>query len=412
MKKRVIISVIIVAVLLVLFMPISIETLADGGSKVYGALTYKVIVWHNQMIQTDEEASLTGETANSKKSVFWFPDNFKSIDELRKIELNKQYYDSIDYWNPDSKALSSIIAFVDSVTDKKSKNFLPEEKRIAVFDMDGTLYGELFPTYFDECLLLHRLLHDESYEASEEDVAWAKEAEKALLSGQPEPDSPRSGSQMAAEAFKGFTVEEYRAYVREFMKTPVTGFDNMTYGEGFYLPMISLVKYLSVHGFTVFISSGSERSLARELISRELGEWIPPYRVIGSTFSLEATGQEGKEGRKYTYSSEDEVVLEGNLTSKNQKMNKVISILDEIGLSPVLVFGNSSGDLSMAEYAVQHGGKAYMLLCDDVERDYGNAEVAAAFAEECRALGFETVSMRDEFETIYKKDAVKTKLGG
>lgn len=38
--------------------------------------------------------------------------------------------------------------------------------------------------------------------------------------------------------------------------------------------------------------------------------------------------------------------------------------------------------------------------------------VAAAFAEECRALGFETVSMRDEFETIYKKDAVKTKLGG
>ena len=78
------------------------------------------------------------------------------------------------------------------------------------------------------------------------------------------------------------------------------------------------------------------------------------------------------------------------------------------GVAPLLVFGNSSGDLSMAQYALQHGGRAYMLLCDDTERDYGNPETAASFAETCRALGFETISMRDEFETIYKTDAVKT----
>ena len=324
----------------------------------------------------------------------------------------KQHDDSIACWNADSPAMASVISFVASVTDENAKEFIPEDKRIAVFDMDGTLYGELFPTYFDESLLLHRLLHDESYQASEEDLAWAKKAEEALLAGQPEPDSPRSGAQMAAEAFRGFTVEEYRAYVREFMKTPVAGFENMTYAEGFYLPMIELVKYLAEHGFTVFISSGSERSLARELIEDTLGEWIPPYHVIGSTFSLEASGQGDKEGRKYTYTPEDTVLLEGSLVSKNQKMNKVVTIIDEIGISPILVFGNSSGDLSMAEYAVQHGGKAYMLLCDDTVRDYGNPETAEAFAEECRRLGFETVSMRDEFETIYKKDAVKTKLGG
>ena len=90
--------------------------------------------------------------------------------------------------------MSSVISFVASVTDENSKDYVPEDKRIAVFDMDGTLYGELFPTYFDESLLLHRLLHDESYQASEEDLSWARDAEKALLSGQPEPDSPRSGA--------------------------------------------------------------------------------------------------------------------------------------------------------------------------------------------------------------------------
>ncbi len=43
-----------------------------------------------------------------------------------------------------------------------------------------------------------------------------------------------------------------------------------------------------------------------------------------------------------------------------------------------------------------------MLLCDDTERDYGDADEAASFAESCEEFGFGTVSMRDEFETIYE----------
>lgn len=316
--------------------------------------------------------------------------------------------ETIPYWRADSPMMASIVSYVSAVTDEKNESYVPPEERIAVFDMDGTLYGERFPTYFDECLLLHRLLHDESFTASPEDKEWAQSAEYALLCGEPEPDSPRSSAQMAAEVFQGFTVEEYRAYVRSFMTEPVWGFEDMTYEEGFYLPMVALVRYLSENGFTVFISSGSERTLARELIADTLGEWIPPYRVIGSTFSLEASGQDEQEGRKYTYAPDDEVLLEGNLIQKNQRMNKVVTIVDEIGIAPLLVFGNSSGDISMAEYAVQNGGRAYMLLCDDTERDYGDLETAASFAETCRELGFETISMRDEFETIYKTDAVKT----
>ena len=322
-----------------------------------------------------------------------------------------QKTEKIPYWTEDSPTMASVISFVEETTDAKSPAYVPPEKRIAVFDMDGTLYGELFPTYFDECLLLHRLLHDESYQASPEDRAWARSAESALLAGEPEPDSPRSGAQMAAEAFRGFTLEAYREYIRAFMEEPVAGFSGMSYGEGFYLPMTALVQYLAEHGFTVFISSGSERTLARELIAEELGEWIPPHQVIGSTFSLIASGQGEKEGRKYTYAPDDQVLLEGNLTQKNQQMNKVITIVDEIGEVPLLVFGNSTGDVAMAQYAVQHGGRAYMLLCDDTERDYGNLETAASFAETCRELGFETVSMHDEFQTIYKESAEKTSFG-
>ncbi len=51
-----------------------------------------------------------------------------------------------------------------------------------------------------------------------------------------------------------------------------------------------------------------------------------------------------------------------------------------------------------------------MLLCDDTLWDYGDPETAASFAETCRSPGFETISMLDTFETIYKTDAEKTSL--
>ena len=85
-------------------------------------------------------------------------------------------------------------------------------------------------------------------------------------------------------------------------------------------------------------------------------------------------------------------------------MNKISSIINEIGTAPILAFGNSSGDYAMGQYCVQNGGKAYMLLCDDTERDYGNEAAAAECAEDCASFGFETVSMRDEFETIYGEE--------
>ena len=311
---------------------------------------------------------------------------------------------SLPYWAEGSPALASVMQFVREATDPDSDAYIPPSKRIVVFDFDGTLYGERFPTYFDTCLFMYRALHDVDSTAAEDIRAYAEELEMALLNGDPEPDSPRSTAQMTAECFAGMPLDEYRAYVRAFMDQPVYGFEGMTYGEGFYLPMIELVQYLCENDFTGFISSGSERVMVRELIDGTLDRWIPPYRVIGSTFSLNATNQGEKEGRSYTWSQEDEVLLEGNLVVKNQKANKVFSIVDEIGVPPILVFGNSSGDFAMAEYCIQHGGKAWMLLCDDVERDYGDPEAAASFAEDCLGRGIGTISMRDEFETIYGED--------
>ena len=314
----------------------------------------------------------------------------------------------IPFWSEDSPTMQQILSLVSSMTEETSDAYLPEEDRIAVFDFDGTLFGERFPTYFDNCLFLHRVLDDETFQAPEEIKEYAQALRTALENGTEEPESPRSTAQMAAECFAGMTVEEYRAYVRAFMAIPAWGFENMTYGQGYFKPMTALVEYLAGRGFKIFVSSGSERAMVRELMSGTLDKWIPSERVIGSTFSLTATGQGDTSGRSYSFAPDDEVLMEGNLVTKNQKANKVFSIVDEIGKAPVLVFGNSSGDLSMAEYCLQHGGSAFMLLCDDLERDYGDLKTADKFKKTCQESGFHTVSMKEEFASIYGDEVKKT----
>lgn len=308
---------------------------------------------------------------------------------------------SLEYWTEDSPAMKSIMAYVSEVTDEKSDKFVPAEKRIAVFDSDGTLYGELFPTYVDQCLMIHRLVHDDTYKGADEDVAYCKALEQYLLNGGEKPKSPRSSGDIIADAFKGFTVEEYRDYIRNFMSEPVAGFENMTYADGYYKPMVSLVKYLTDNGFKVYINSGAEVNMLRELSKDVLGEYIPSYQVIGTRFGFKAENQEDTKARDYTPAADEKIVFDGTVRFKNLKLNKVVSIINDLGISPLLAFGNSSGDLAMGQYVMQHGGKAYMLLCDDLERDHGNLDTAASFKEDCDKLGMETVSMKNEFATIY-----------
>ncbi len=61
----------------------------------------------------------------------------------------------------------------------------------------------------------------------------------------------------------------------------------------------------------------------------------------------------------------------------------------------------------MAQYALsndKYETRAYMLLCDDTDRDYGNPEKAASFKEKCDKAGYITVSMKDDFATIFGED--------
>ena len=98
------------------------------------------------------------------------------------------------------------------------------------------------------------------------------------------------------------------------------------------------------------------------------------------------------------------MVLGGKNLVKNLQMNKVALIEQEIGVQPVLAFGNSFSDGSMLNYAItgnKYKALAFMLRCDDLEREYGNMKKADEMQKDCEKYGWICVSMRNDWKTIY-----------
>ena len=90
MKKKIIIpAIIVIALLLVLFLPIPRGSYDDGGTRVYTALTYKIVKWNSIFVVIDENGHASSRTYQ-KTSVFWYPDNQKSIDKLWQMELENK----------------------------------------------------------------------------------------------------------------------------------------------------------------------------------------------------------------------------------------------------------------------------------------------------------------------------------
>lgn len=67
----------VVLILTVLFIPIPKSVSRDGGTREYAALAYKAVDWNRQ----------TTDGVHETTSVYWFPNNFKSIDELWEYEV-------------------------------------------------------------------------------------------------------------------------------------------------------------------------------------------------------------------------------------------------------------------------------------------------------------------------------------
>ncbi len=329
-----------------------------------------------------------------------------SRDEIRQIAVN-QKGSNFQYWNKDAQAYKELRAYVKDVTCKKSKNYIPKEDRLAVFDMDGTVLCEI-PYYFDGMLFLNRALDDRDYRPSPEDRSFARDL-RHWLRHQEAGDKLASSAPHQASVFAGMTYPEYTEYVSRFMRnTPVGGFSHLKWGEAFYLPMVEIIRYLQANDFQIYVVSGTERQLTRILVCDVLH--IPENHIIGTDIEILAAGQGEKEPLHYAYQKDDHLVR-GAFVKKNLQMNKVSGIFREIGKQPVLAFGNSGGDTSMLNFTInknKYRSAAFFVLCDDLARAQGKAKKAEKCREMADKNGWIPISMRDDFRTVYGDDVRQT----
>ena len=307
-------------------------------------------------------------------------------------------------WKDSAPAKKALIDYVAAVTDEKSPDFIPVKDRIATFDMDGTFIGELYPTYFEYNMLVYRVFDDPDYKdkAPGDVKETAQNIRDFVEKGTKLPDHfDMKHAYAATKAYSGMTIQEFDSYVKEYAKQAAPGFSGMTFAESFYKPMIEVFDYLNANGFTCYVVSGSDRFICRALTS-SLG--FEPNRIIGMDVKLRTSNQGEAEGVDYTMKKDEKIFRTDELIIKNLKANKVFQITQEIGKIPVLSFGNSGGDVAMHNLALtnpKYRSAAFMLIADDDTRDYANREKALALGKQWKEGGYNVISMRDDWTTIY-----------
>ena len=147
-------------------------------------------------------------------------------------------------WNKDAPALKALIEFVEAVTDESSPDYIPPADRIATFDMDGTLCGELYPTYLEYYLLERRIFCDPSYTPDEEMLEFGCMLRDHALDKSFPDGMDVLHATHAAKAYAGLTLTQFADFVTNQLVREVDGFEGMSYANTFYTPMVEVVEYL------------------------------------------------------------------------------------------------------------------------------------------------------------------------
>ena len=312
---------------------------------------------------------------------------------------------ALSLWSQNAEAKDKLVAYINAVTEDGGADYIPPENRIAVFDLDGTLICETDPNYFDYILLVHRVLEDKKYKGKASD--FEKETAQKIVTlnetGKEAKGLDVDHGKAMASAFKGMTLGEFNEYIQQVKQLPMPGYNGMKRGEAWYRPMLQVVEYLHANGFTVYVVSGTDRFIVRGIVYDSPLN-VPNRQIIGSDETIVASEQGDTDGLSYVFRDEDKLVRGGGIIVKNLKMNKVTVIAQEIGVQPVLSFGNSTGDASMAEYVTSNNpykSLAFMLCCDDTVRENGDKEKADKMRSLCEEFDWIPISMKNDWTTIY-----------
>lgn len=302
----------------------------------------------------------------------------------------KQYLFS---WN-DGESKSSIVNFVEAVTDKNSPDFVKPEDRIAVFDNDGTLWSEQ-PIYFQFQFVFDRVKemapdHPEWKNNPLFKAALENDMETVLKSGK------KGLMEILMATHAGMTTAEFEQIVKKWITNAKHPRFNRPFTDLVFQPMLELLDYLRTNGFKTFIVSGGGIEFMRPWTNQVYG--IPPEQVVGSSIKV-----------KYEMTEKGPVLNRiSEIDFFDDKEEKPVAIHKFIGKRPIAAFGNSDGDLQMLQWTAAGKGKRLLLYVHhtDDEREWAydrDSHIGrlSKGLDEATAKNWLIVDMKKDWRVIY-----------
>ena len=293
-------------------------------------------------------------------------------------------------WRPGATR-DAVLAFLDDATA------LPLADRVALFDVDGTLWCER-PSYVQLDFFLAEL---RARAQAEPEVA-TQPAFAALLDGDREQIAAIGLEAIAmalAGLFAGWTPEQFTASARAFMADAVHEGLARPLRTAVYQPMRELIAALRDLDFTVGIVTGGGTEFVRAVAGDLFG--VPPELVVGTLIGYEfVRTQDDRPGLRRT------ARIAG---AANEGPAKVGHVQAALGRRPVLAAGNSGGDTELLEWACTGDGPGLALVVDhdDADREYAYTSRAGTFTEVepvtavAARLGWTTISMAADWATVF-----------
>jgi len=271
--------------------------------------------------------------------------------------VHAQQPDPLPSW-AEGPTKSAIIQFVQSVTEKGGKDYVPPEDRIATFDNDGTLWVEQ-PMYTQLLFAFDRVK-----ELAPHHPEWkTKQPFKALLEGDMKTvgaSGMKGVMEIVMATHSGMTATEFEKTVTNWLATHKQPRFKRLYTECVYQPQLEFLTYLRANGFKAFIVSGGGIQFMRPWTEKVYG--IPPEQVVGSSVVTEFQIKDGK----------PVLVRMPKIDFINDKAGKPVGIYEHIGRRPILAFGNADADMQMIQYTKAGKGRRLGLFVHhtDADREY------------------------------------------
>lgn len=292
------------------------------------------------------------------------------------------------------QARLAMLDFVRQVTDKSGPGYVKPEERIAVFDDDGTLWPE-WPRHVSQIQMV--FARQRVKQMAKTHPEWEyQQPFKAVLDGNDKELAKAltdlwNKLDLLRATHGAMTVDEFQSTVRSFLANARHPKFKVPFTELAYQPMLEFLDLLRANGFKVFIVTSGGADFIRELSETVFG--VPRECVIGSSPEYEYRETAGG----------GYLVRKDNVDILNDFSAKAENIQLHIGRKPILVAGNTDGDLAMMGLAA--GGKNpclnLLIRHDDPEREFAYDDNTSKALDAARARGWTTVSMKKDFRVVF-----------